>query len=345
MRHRLLTCLASWFLLFLPVAEAQIPDFPVIGTVDFYGLRIIPESRIQALLPFKEGDSPPQIPLDSLRTGMPTTLGVTKVEISLVCCDNEGLSIVYVGVEEQSGNTPKYHAAPAGEVTLPPEVEHSYEESMIKLMEVVQSGKGGEDRSHGHSLSEYAPLRSIQENFIAYAAHYHDLLRQVLHETANAHHRAIAAHVLGYAQAKAGITDELAWAVQDPADEVRNNATRALAVIAEYANANPEQGIKIQPDPFIDMLNSVVWSDRNKALAVLISLTEKRDIAILQRLRERSLPSLIEMCRWQNLGHAASACAILRRIVGLPDDADPKSKTETLHGRNNCVSEMVTVVI
>jgi len=330
MPYRLLTGLSAGILLAVTVTWAQTINYPAIGVIEFYGLRTIPVSKVRELLPFKEGDVPPRLPLEPLKSEMAAALGVAHVEINLVCCDNEKLSIVYVGVEDQPGNTVQYHPAPAGEVPLPPEIEQGYEEFMRKLMAGIRSGKAGEDHSHGHALSEYGPLRATEESFIAYAGQYHELLRQALHESSNAHQRAIAAHVLGYAQDKAGITDELAWAVQDPSSEVRNNATRALAVIAEYANANPELGIKIQPDPFIDMLNSLVWSDRNKALAVLVSLTDKRDIAVLQRLRKRSLTSLIEMCRWRNPGHAASACAILRRIVRLPDDADPRSKAETL---------------
>jgi len=103
-----------------------------------------------------------------------------------------------------------------------------------------------------------------------------------------------------------------------------------LAVIAQYANANPDRAIVIPPGSFIDMLNSIVWSDRNKSLAVLVSLTEGRDPELLATLRASSVSSLKEMCAWTHWGHAEPACLILQRIAGLPDDRDKRSRDLTL---------------
>jgi hypothetical protein len=67
------------------------------------------------------------------------------------------------------------------------------------------------------------------------------------------------------------------------------------------------------------MLNSLSWSDRNKALLVLQILTDKRDQSVIDQLRERALPSLVEMSRWKSLGHALPAYMLLGRIAGLTD--------------------------
>jgi len=78
------------------------------------------------------------------------------------------------------------------------------------------------------------------------------------------------------------------------------------------------------------MLNSIIWSDRNKGLAVLVNLTETRDLDLLETLRANTLPSLKEMCEWNDWGHAVPACLILQRIIGLPDDNDPNSRQFTI---------------
>jgi hypothetical protein len=136
--------------------------------------------------------------------------------------------------------------------------------------------------------------------------------------------------LLGYAAEKPKVAPLLASAALDPSEEVRNYATRALAVMAVFANTNPDQGIEIPSDPFIVMLNSIVWSDRNKSLAVLANLTAGRDADLIDDLSAGALMSLIEMCAWNHWGHASPACLILQRITGLPDDDAERSRVSTL---------------
>jgi hypothetical protein len=56
----------------------------------------------------------------------------------------------------------------------------------------------------------------------------------------------------------------------------------------------------VRPAPFIDLLNSIEWTDRNKSSFALEMLTESRDPALLLDLRARALRSLIEMARWKS---------------------------------------------
>jgi hypothetical protein len=53
----------------------------------------------------------------------------------------------------------------------------------------------------------------------------------------------------------------LAQAVADPDDEDRNNAVRALPVLSAARNTGP---LLIDPQPFITLLFSGKWTDRNK---------------------------------------------------------------------------------
>ncbi len=317
----------------LGTVVAQTPDFPPIGVIDVYGLRTIAESDVRELLPLAEGAPLPTDFSDraeSLASDMAEALGVSRVEFSMGCCSEAGLSVFYVGIEETAGRRLEYHAPPTGGIMLLPEILASYRALSDVWFEAVIRSEAGEDRSDGHALSEYPPLRAIQEQFLIYAEQHREMLLEVLHESADAEHRAAAAMVLGYAPDKAGVTHDLEQAALDPHNGVRNNATRALAVIAQYGHDQPELGIEIRAVPFIDMLNSVVWTDRNKGLAVLESLTADRNPETLDDLQQGALPSLIEMCRWKT-GHAYPACRILERMVGLPEQEElhPKETTMT----------------
>jgi hypothetical protein len=120
-------------------------------------------------------------------------------------------------------------------------------------------------------------------------------------------------------------------AVLDPDEEVRNNATRALSLIAAFANQHPELDIEIDAEVFVDMLNSVWFGDRNKASAVLMQLTESRDPTLMQLIRDKALPSLIEMCRWHWRGHSFVPCKLLERAIGLPEQKELRSKNMTIN--------------
>jgi len=130
----------------------------------------------------------------------------------------------------------------------------------------------------------------------------------------------LAAQVLAYAADKNAIANELLFGASDPDAGVRNNAIRALGVLASYAQKNPQAGIKIPAEPFISLINSPNWFDRNKGLSVLFPLSAARDPALLANLRNQSLTSLIEMARWKAEGHSLPAFFILGRVGGLSED-------------------------
>jgi hypothetical protein len=136
--------------------------------------------------------------------------------------------------------------------------------------------------------------------------------------------------VLAYYPDKKSIVKPLTRAMSDSNGGVRNNAVRALGVIASYSIAHPELRIRIDAAPFIHLLNSIVWTDRNKGLWMLSSLTAARDARLLISARNEARASLVEMCAWKDWGHAFPACQILRRVMGMPDDADPLSRQAAL---------------
>ena len=300
-----------------------------IGIIDFYGLRTLTEGEVRAALPFKEGD--PAGPHDpTMELEIAKALEVSRVEIDFTCCPEPGVVIAYVGIEETPVPAPGYHAPPTGDAVLPPKILETAGEIDTVSMASISAGDNREDWSEGHALAMNPDVRALQESYLIYAEQYRDALVDVLHGSADNEQRAIAATVIGYASSKKAVIPELEHAVFDSSSKVRNNAIRALGLMAMYANEHPELGLEIRPDPYIDMLNSVLHTDRNKASMILLFLTSSRDPKLLAQLKERSLLSLTEMCRWKAEGHASMNCEILERVVGLPERDEPYPKETTI---------------
>ena len=313
------------------------PEFPAIGTIDFFGLRKTSEDELRDLLPFREGDTLTQELAEWPTSDIAESLGVARITFMIVCCNESGLSMSYVGGEETPSTHVIYRKEPTGDQMLASEIVADYRDAMDLLLEAVTTEGGQEDRTQGHSLLSYPPIREIQNRFLVYAERDLEILLRVLHESADAEQRAVSATVIGYAGNKAAITDDLVEAALDSNADVRNNATRSLVVIAQYAADNPELEIEIRAEPFIDMLNSGVWTDLNKGSWMLSILTKSRDPELLENLQEQALLPLIDMCRWKAEGHAGPACRILQRIVGLPEQ-------ETLHPREATITKAIELI-
>jgi hypothetical protein len=306
-------------LLTLALAPAIAPrQFPPIGVIDFYGLRRTTLAQARQALAITEGDEPTPERLDAARARLEAISGVASAHLAPTCCE-QGKSILYVGLQEEGAPGFAYRAAPRGAAALPPAVLRAARDLEAAVEEAVLAGDAGEDDSRGHALFNNPKARAIQETFPAFAARNAPLLREVLHTSADAGQRAVAAEVLAYAPDKRAVVGDLEEALRDPDEGVRNNATRALAVIAGFAAREPARKIRVSAEPFVGMLNSVVWTDRNKAGRALLVLTAGRDPKILARLREEALPSLVEMARWKSPGHAQVAFIVLGRVAGIPE--------------------------
>ena len=99
--------------------------------------------------------------------------------------------------------------------------------------------------------------------------------------------------------------------------------------------ARPKGAIPI--DGFVGLVNSPVWTDRNKASLALLRLTESRDPEVLARLRREALASLVDMARWKSPGHASPGATILGRMAGLSEEKIAVATT-TLEGRESIVA-------
>jgi hypothetical protein len=297
-------------------ATAQLPRVDVI---DFFGQDSLRTEVLARALRIHAGDSLPRS-FDAARRRLEALEGVAEAVIEAVCCSERGGTILYVGIRRDGQPRLERRDAPTGTDSLPEIVMLTYGRFTEAVYEAIRRGDTADDLAEGHSLMADPAARALQIRFIDLARQHRPRLRRVLRDSADPDQRAVAVTVIAYAGRKADVIPDLEYAVGDPDPDVRNNATRALWAIATLATGRPDLGIRIDPAPFIDMLHSVHWTDRNKALLVLAALTQSRDSGVLTALREHALVPLAEMARWTEPGHAMAAYMILGRIQGLDDE-------------------------
>ena len=114
------------------------------------------------------------------------------------------------------------------------------------------------------------------------------------------------------------VVNDLQYALRDADPGVRINAVAACAL--------RHAGTRVEATWFIEMLNSLSWTDRMRALGALQTLTDLRgkaagpdQKAVLDQIRTRALPALVEMARWKTLEHALPAYLLLGRVAGIPE--------------------------
>ena len=304
----------SLFLLLAGLASAQAMR---IGTLDFYGLRKVHEAKVRQALGAREGDPLPRSKGDA-EERLDKIPGIVESHLEAVCCQS-GKAILYVGIEEKGATHFDLREPPDGDILLPDEITGAYQQFLQTWQTALRKGEDGEDLTRGHALSANVETRAIQERFIVLATDYLAELRNVLRNSSDEEQRATAAGVIGYAARKKDIVDDLQYALRDADPGVRANAVRSLMALSVLARLDPDSLVKVSATWFIEMLNSLSWSDRKQALMALQILTDTRDASVLDQLRTRSLASLAEMARWKTLAHALPAYILLGRIAGVSE--------------------------
>ena len=297
------------------LAGAQTP--PTVGVIDFYGLNKLTQDRIRKTLGFKEGDPFPRSKAN-VEEQLDALPGVVESHLEAVCCDGTRM-VLYVGIEERGAAHFDLREPPDGDAMLAPEIIALYRRYFDAFSEALRRGSTAEDLTHGHSLMADPLAREIQLQFPDVAEKNLPQLRNVLRNSSDDEQRAIAASLIGYAPKKDQITADLQFALRDADPGVRGNAARALVALAVYARLHTDSGIKLEPTWFIEMLNSLSWTDRERALTALEILTDTRDPVMLEQLRQRALPALAEMSRWKTLEHALPAFILTGRLAGLSE--------------------------
>jgi len=310
---------------FLPVTTAllagalMVPAQPRVGIVEIYGARKVGVEKVRKALGVRPGDPLPKSKGD-IEDKLEEIDGVLRARLEAFCCD-QGKAVLYVGIEERGAPAVVFHAWPdQPDLALPEEIVKAYEDFSAALGRASAENDLKEDLSAGHSMMQNLPCRIAQERFVGLAELHVDALRNVLRNSGSAEQRAIAAYVIGYAPNKKDLAVDLQYSLQDPDGGVRANAARALKAIVYAGLRDPELGIRVQPTWFIEMANSIELGDRLEAARTLLLFTEKRDDNVIAAIRERALPSLLEMARWQYLPHALPAFLLVGRLADWPDD-------------------------
>jgi hypothetical protein len=306
------------FIFVMGVLSVQ-SEFPPIGLIEIYGVHTVPNAEIRNRLPIKTGDSLPAdigALMNELRTSISGLPNVKRTELNLTCCES-GKTILYIGVADEIPKSMQYRPVPQGTIKLPSEIIDVVEARQRIFTEALLKGLATEDFSEGHSRLKDPSAREIEDSLIRYASRNVKTLRAALKNSADSRHRAMAAVILGYSSAKQAIVPDLIDAIRDPDSNVRNNAMRTLWVMAT-AEQLKKMKIKVPWAPFVVMLNSIVWTDRNKSSVALDALTHGRNPVLLAELGKNALGPLIEIATWRS-GHAMAGFFILGRIGGLPE--------------------------
>ena len=314
MKSKVLACL-----LFLAWAAVTNGQQVRIGSIEYFGTRQVDVDKVKSSLPVHEGDMlaldkfPSLIP--ELRNAVKLAIGREASDVAPGCCDENGNWFIYIGLPGK--NVQSFHPSPAprGTIQFPSEIEKLYQQFLDLNMEAVKA-HAIEDRTKGYALSTYPSLRTNQLVVREYATRNLLLIRKVLSESAAPEQRRVAAHFLGYTNYSRVQIELLVKASRDQDETVRNNAVRALGVLAESSPAIAQQ---IPGENFVLMLNSGTWMDRNKGGYLLSTLTLRRDPKLLHLIRSRASDSLVEMARWRNDGHAQTSRLILGRIAGIEE--------------------------
>jgi hypothetical protein len=309
------------FIIFLLAIVAFGQDQQIrIGEIEFYGYSGLDLDRIRTALPVREGDalsseSAPHVKHQLIQSVKQIT-GHEPTDISIVCCDDRSEVEIFIGLPGKAVTRLAYNPVPHGTIKFPPKVRNLYQQMSEAWMEAMQRGVAGEDDSRGYALSVDPAARTKQIAVRKYAVHHEQFVRRVLESAGDTEQRQIAAEILGYARQSQGQIASLVRASRDVDGTVRNNAVRALGVLAR---SNPKMAKRIPAAVFIGMLSSELWTDRNKASGLLAALSERRDPRLLGQLRARALESLIEMARWRSYSHACFARILLGRVAGIEE--------------------------
>lgn len=303
----------------LALAQSSSDETRRIATIDFYGLKTLDSERLRTALPVHEGDLVRMRDAADVKrriqAGLSAVPHIRDVHATAVCCAQDGGIQMFIGVQEDTSRVLRFRPAPSGATRLPAELLTADAAATAAVTQAVLQGHTTEDDSLGHAFLTDAPeARALQEKLVPLAARNLDILRRVLHDSADAEQRAAAARLLGYAPDLQSVVGDLSYAVTDPYPAVRNDAVRALGVFTR--GRNPP---RIPYGPFIELLSSPEWTDLNKSSFALDALSEGRDPALLSLLRQRALPALVTMVRWHDPDHTFPAYSLLGKIGGLSD--------------------------
>jgi hypothetical protein len=313
-RHSFLGLRGCWgALVIIGAASAAGPQIPRVHEIDLYGTGKVPAARILREAKLQAGSPLPQSKGD-LEDRINEIPGISRVRVEAVCCEGPD-AILFIGVEEKDGPRVAFRSAPTGKAVLPADLAGDYQQFVDVVREAIQE-KATSDQV---KLSLANSARAFEAKFATFTSQHMAELREVLRNSEDPEQRAIACAVIGYAPKKADVVNDLQYALQDPDESVRSSAMRSMKALAVAAAQDPSLGVRISPTWLIELLNSLVLSDRLEAADILVALTDRHEVAVLDQMRERALPSLAEMARWESLRYALPPFLLVGRMAGLSE--------------------------
>ncbi len=287
-----------------------------VAAIDFYGSAKVDFAKLRAAFFCRVGDS--FEPKNITREDTPELqklIGTNRFSVAPVFVPDLKGWILYVDVEPSDVSPVAWNPVPTGAEKLPSKIVDLYEHAMDRF---ANGGIfAGDDTTNGYSLSKDPIMREDELKLVGYAEAHAKLIYAVLRGSTSDRDRTAAAWIAGYAARSPDQLAALLHAVTDPNSTVRNNAIRVLAVLASH-DANVAR--LIPADPFIPMLRSLTWTDRNKAMALLNPVTATRGTKAIESLRAQAIEPLRQMARWTYWGHASMALVLLGRTAGIPEE-------------------------
>ena len=289
-----------WTLPLLVGAGLSADDLaPRVGVVEVYGARKVSLRKIRSAIGVENGAPLPPSKGD-IEEKLDKISGIVASRLEAACCV-DGKSILYVGIEEKDSPHFEFRPEPDGDITLPSEITSAYADFLDSVDQSMRIGQVGESLNLGYSLMENSGARKYQLEFLPLVAKYMETVHRVVRTSHDADQRSMAAYVLQYGprgpHTSAEIVNDLQFALQDVDDSVRANAMRSLTAMYLGAKLHPDQEISIQPTWFVELLNSIVWSDRHNATLALVEMTEDHNEETLQSFVSELFHRLL---RWRD---------------------------------------------
>jgi hypothetical protein len=284
-----------------------------IASIEFFGYQGIDFEAVRNALPFHAGDLMKSMVQAQARETVKQVTGRDATNVAPVCCVKDGDTVIFIGLPGTSSRPFPLNSRPTGNMRLTADFQILYR-AVQDAEDAASSGLESEPPA-GYRLMQDPAAHAAELKLRDAARPRAEELIRVLSRSSDAEQRAMAADALGYADRSAAQIDALVNAARDPYDNVRNNATRALM---EILRGEPKVTSQVPAAPFIEMLHSGIWTDRNKASGVLWSLSASRDVALLATLKARAWDALLEMARWPR-DWSMEARVMLARIAGLDE--------------------------
>jgi len=293
------------------------PSHERVAAIDMYGSAAVDFGQLRAAFPYRPGDAfePREIEREGASVEFRKLIGTNRFSVAPIFAPELKGWVLYVDVEPSDVPPVVWNPAPAGVENLPARIVGLYEHAMDRM---VNGGiNAGDETTNGYSLSKDPIMRKDELKLVDFARAHTDLICAVLKGSKSRLDRIAAAWIVGYAAKSSEQLAALLRAATDPDSTVRNNAIRVLAVLAS-SDGNVTRQIPVAP--FIPMLRSLNWTDRNKAMMLLGPITAARDPKTMESLRAQAVQPLRQMSRWTYWGHASLALVLLGRIAGIPED-------------------------